>query len=213
MPAHGTPPPERFNFAHDILERNAARGDKPAYIDDAGTLSYGELDLRVRAAAAAYLALGLRREERVLLCLQDTVDFPGGVPGRALRGHRAGRGQHAADGGRLRIHAGAQPRAGAAGVRRVAADAAAGAGARRARREARHRFARGVAPPCPEPRSILRAWSERAGADGAARGHGRRRHGVLALFVRLDRTAEGNGAHACQPALDGGALRQRPSWA
>ena len=76
MIAHGTPPPERFNFAYSILERNAARGDKPAYIDDAGTLSYRDLGRRVRAAAAAYLALGIRRDERVLLCLQDTVDFP-----------------------------------------------------------------------------------------------------------------------------------------
>ena len=76
MNAHGTPPSERFNFARDILERNATRGAKTAYVDDAGTLSYGELDARVRAAASAMLALGLRREERVLLCLQDSVDFP-----------------------------------------------------------------------------------------------------------------------------------------
>jgi len=76
MFAHDSRPPERFNFAHSLLERNAVRGEKPAYIDDAGTLSYRDLDQRVRAAAAAYLALGIRREERVLLCLQDTVDFP-----------------------------------------------------------------------------------------------------------------------------------------
>ena len=76
MNAHGTPPPQRFNFAHDILERNGERGGKPAYIDDDGTLLYGELDLRVRAAASAFVALGLRREERVLLCLHDSVDFP-----------------------------------------------------------------------------------------------------------------------------------------
>ena len=75
MPAQGTPP-ERFNFAHATLARNAARGNKLAYIDDLETLSYRELDRRVRAAAAAYIASGLRREERVLLCLQDTVDFP-----------------------------------------------------------------------------------------------------------------------------------------
>jgi len=76
MTAHQTAPPERFNFAHSLLERNAARAGKPAYVDDAGTLNYGELDARVRSAAAAYLALGLRREERVFLCLHDTVDFP-----------------------------------------------------------------------------------------------------------------------------------------
>ena len=76
MSTHGMPPPERFNFANALLERNRARGAKAAYIDDAGTLSYGDLDRRVHAAAAAYLALGLRREERVLLCLHDTIDFP-----------------------------------------------------------------------------------------------------------------------------------------
>jgi benzoate-CoA ligase len=76
MIVDGTPPPERFNFAHSILERNAARGPKAAYIDDTGTLSYGDLETRVRCAAAAFLALGLRREERVFFCLQDTVDFP-----------------------------------------------------------------------------------------------------------------------------------------
>ncbi|MEO8345840.1 MAG: benzoate-CoA ligase family protein [Betaproteobacteria bacterium] len=70
------PPPERFNFAQDILERNAARSAKAAYVDDTVTLTYGELELHVRSAATAFLALGLRREERVLLCLQDTVDFP-----------------------------------------------------------------------------------------------------------------------------------------
>ena len=76
MSTHGMPPQERFNFANAVLDRNRARGAKAAYIDDVGTLAYGELDRRVRAAAAAYLALGLRREERVLLCLHDTVDFP-----------------------------------------------------------------------------------------------------------------------------------------
>ncbi len=76
MIAQGRAPPERFNFAQSILERNAARGTKAAYIDDSGSLTYAELDVRVRAAAAAYVALGLRREERILLCLHDTIDFP-----------------------------------------------------------------------------------------------------------------------------------------
>ena len=35
------------------LARNAARAGKLAYIDDAGALTYGELDARVRSAAAA----------------------------------------------------------------------------------------------------------------------------------------------------------------
>ncbi len=76
MSAQATPPPERFNFAHHILMRNVGRAAKPAYIDDAVTLTYGELDARVRSAAAAFGALGLQREDRVLVCLQDSVDFP-----------------------------------------------------------------------------------------------------------------------------------------
>ena len=46
-----------------------------AFIDDAGTLSYGELADRVKRLAAA-CALGLKREERVLLLMQDGNDWP-----------------------------------------------------------------------------------------------------------------------------------------
>jgi benzoate-CoA ligase len=45
-------------------------------VDDQGTLSYGELATRVRQVAAGLLALGLRREERVLLLMQDGTDWP-----------------------------------------------------------------------------------------------------------------------------------------
>ena len=37
-----------FNFAQHLLERNAKRPDKTAFIDDQGRVSYGELALRVR---------------------------------------------------------------------------------------------------------------------------------------------------------------------
>jgi benzoate-CoA ligase len=70
------PPPERFNFARHLLAANEQRGGKAAYIDDAGTLTYAQLAARVRSTAGALHARGLRREERVLLCMLDTVDFP-----------------------------------------------------------------------------------------------------------------------------------------
>lgn len=69
-------PPERFNFAQHLIELNAGRAGKPAYIDDTGPLSYGELAERVRRCAAALLALGLQREQRVLLLMQDGNDWP-----------------------------------------------------------------------------------------------------------------------------------------
>jgi benzoate-CoA ligase len=70
------PPPETFNFAQHLLALNAGRAAKIAYLDDVGALSYGQLDERVRRAAAGLRALGLRREERVLLLMLDCNDWP-----------------------------------------------------------------------------------------------------------------------------------------
>jgi benzoate-CoA ligase len=74
--AQVNPPPERFNAAAHLLALNAGRASKLAYIDDTQRLSYGELAERVRRCAAGLLALGLRREERVLMVTHDSVDFP-----------------------------------------------------------------------------------------------------------------------------------------
>jgi benzoate-CoA ligase len=70
--------PRRYNFAADILERNikAGRADKPAFIDPRGTWTYGVLADRVARFAASLRALGVRREERVLIALLDTIDWP-----------------------------------------------------------------------------------------------------------------------------------------
>jgi benzoate-CoA ligase len=72
----GNPPPERFNAAAHLLALNTGRARKLAYIDDAQRLTYGELAERVQRCAAGLLALGLRREERVLMVMHDSVDFP-----------------------------------------------------------------------------------------------------------------------------------------
>lgn len=67
---------QAFNFAQHLLSLNTARADKAAFIDDIGTLTYGQLDERVRRLAAALRAMGLKREERVLLLMQDGGDWP-----------------------------------------------------------------------------------------------------------------------------------------
>jgi benzoate-CoA ligase len=69
-------PGSSFNFAQHLIECNAARLDKAAFIDDHGSLSYGALFERVRRVASGLLALGLRREERVLLLMHDNNDWP-----------------------------------------------------------------------------------------------------------------------------------------
>jgi benzoate-CoA ligase family protein len=82
--AHGSvgqspqPVPRDYNFAADVLAGNlaAGRANKPAYIDARGSLTYGQLAERVARFGAALRGLGLRREERVLLALTDTIDWP-----------------------------------------------------------------------------------------------------------------------------------------
>ena len=55
---------------------DAGRANKPAYIDARGTHTYGQLADRVARFGAALRGLGIRREERVLMALLDTVDWP-----------------------------------------------------------------------------------------------------------------------------------------
>ena len=71
-----TAPPERFNAAAHLLALNAGRPTKLAYIDDVQRLSYGTLADRVRRCAGGLLALGIKREERLLIVMHDSVDFP-----------------------------------------------------------------------------------------------------------------------------------------
>jgi len=70
--------PAHYNAADDLLARNlaAGRGAKTAYIDDAGPTTFAEFDERCRRFAGALRQAGFRREERVLLCALDTIDFP-----------------------------------------------------------------------------------------------------------------------------------------
>ena len=75
--------PREYNFAADILKRNldAGRADKLAFIDHRqGSThrgwSYADLADRAERFGHVLRALGLRREERVLLCLLDTIDWP-----------------------------------------------------------------------------------------------------------------------------------------
>ena len=70
--------PRDYNFAADILKRNldAGRGAKVAYIDDRGSTTYAELAERVERFGHVLRTLGARREERVLICLTDTIDWP-----------------------------------------------------------------------------------------------------------------------------------------
>jgi benzoate-CoA ligase len=70
--------PRRYNFAEDVLARNlkAGRGSKAAYIDARGTWSYAQLAERVARFGNLLRGLGVQREQRILICLTDTIDTP-----------------------------------------------------------------------------------------------------------------------------------------
>lgn len=70
--------PRDYNFAADILHRNlkAGRAAKVAYIDHRGRYTYAELAERVERFGHVLRSLGMRREERILVCLADSIDWP-----------------------------------------------------------------------------------------------------------------------------------------
>jgi benzoate-CoA ligase len=80
--------PRDYNAAHDLIERNlaAGRAGKTVYIDDNGVYTYGDLAKRVNRCANALVGLGLQPEQRVLLCLHDSIDFPAAFLGSIKAG-------------------------------------------------------------------------------------------------------------------------------
>jgi benzoate-CoA ligase len=84
----GWPGERVYNAAQDLLGRNlaAGRGSKIAYIDDAGRYTYDDLARRANRCANALTGLGIQREQRVLLALLDTIDFPAAFLGAIKAG-------------------------------------------------------------------------------------------------------------------------------
>lgn len=80
--------PRDYNAAHDLLERNASRAGKPAYIDatTGAKLSYGELAEQAHRFANTLRARGIAPESRVLVAMLDTPEWPVVFLGSILAG-------------------------------------------------------------------------------------------------------------------------------
>lgn len=70
--------PRDYNAAVDFIDRHVdqGRGGRVAVIDDDGRHTYADVANRVNRVGNALLGLGVRMEQRVAMCLTDTVDFP-----------------------------------------------------------------------------------------------------------------------------------------
>jgi 4-hydroxybenzoate-CoA ligase len=77
-----------YNAAADLIDRNlnAGRGDKVAFIDPRRQVTYGQLSAEARQAANLMKSLGLRREDRIVMIMLDTVEFPAVFLGAILAG-------------------------------------------------------------------------------------------------------------------------------
>ncbi|HEY8069288.1 MAG TPA: benzoate-CoA ligase family protein [Burkholderiales bacterium] len=70
--------PRDYNAAEDLVGGNvqAGRAGKIAYIDDAGQCTFGELADRVNRFGNHLLSLGLKMEDRILIAMHDSIDWP-----------------------------------------------------------------------------------------------------------------------------------------
>ena len=75
--AHWVEVPREYNAANHFIDRHVSdgRGAKIAYRDDRGSYSYAQLAERVNRAGNVLKGLGVEMEQRVLLCVQDGIDF------------------------------------------------------------------------------------------------------------------------------------------
>ena len=66
-----------YNAAADLIDRNltADRRDKVAFIDTNGSYTYSNLSERVNKVANALTMRGLEPEQRIVLCMLDTIDL------------------------------------------------------------------------------------------------------------------------------------------
>ena len=70
--------PREYNAAQDIVDRHldTERAGHTAIVDAQGAWTYADLAQRVNRAGNALAALGVRMENRVAICMLDSVDFP-----------------------------------------------------------------------------------------------------------------------------------------
>ena len=191
--------PRDYNAAHDLIERNlaAGRAGKAAFVDDRGTYTYGDLAQRVEPLRQCAAEPGCRARGARPALPSRHHRFSVGVPGRDQGRNRPGRREHAADHQGLRVHAARQPRRHAArlggalsDVRAAHRQDARSAPRRRRRRDRRAR--RGGA-------SLARPADGECGHDLRCGRDDLRRHVLLALFVGVDRRAQGHRAHPFEP--------------
>tara|TARA_E500000331_G_scaffold54812_1_gene48465 strand:+ start:694 stop:1080 length:387 start_codon:yes stop_codon:yes gene_type:complete len=66
-----------YNAAADLLERNlnAGRGENTAFIDSNGSYNYADVAQRANRVANMLASRSIEPEQRLVLCMPDTIDL------------------------------------------------------------------------------------------------------------------------------------------
>lgn len=64
------------NFAQWLFEKNSTQADKLAVVDNDRGLTYRELELQAKRFAQVLVQSGLRPQQRIIICLEDCVEWP-----------------------------------------------------------------------------------------------------------------------------------------
>ena len=171
-----------------------------------GALTYGSLDERARRLAAALRDAGVKREERVLILMQDCNDWPVTFLGAMLAGVvpvAVNTLLTADDCAYMLEHSRAQA-AFVSGALKPVLKAA----LTKSDHEVHKVIVSRPAQPLEFGEAEFEAFLDRHAPLARPAPTQRRRSRFLALFLRLDRPAQRDRAFARQPLLDDGALRQ-----
>ncbi len=70
--------PQPYNAVTDLLDRNIdqGRGDKPAFVDQVNSVTYGQLQSASNRVANLLIANGIQAGTRIAVLMHDTVDWP-----------------------------------------------------------------------------------------------------------------------------------------
>ena len=193
-----------YNAVSWLLDRNVdeGRGGKLAFTDTVSELTYGALQQHSRRVANMLRRLGVRREERVAMIMLDTVDFPMVFLG-AIRAGVVPVPLNTLLTSDQYAYVLADCRARVLFVSEALLPVVQGHG----RADAGSRACRCLRPRRPRPQETRRRGRARKRfiCDG---GDPCRRAGLLAVFVGLDRHAQGRAASACKPRRHRRDLRQ-----
>src|SRR2546426_1417829 len=76
-------PPEQFNMADHFLDARVreGKGDRPAVLADAGTLTYREIQALANRFGHVLTQAGVEPEQRVMIALPDGAAFVGALFG------------------------------------------------------------------------------------------------------------------------------------